>query len=153
MDSTSLDVAEFIYDATVNFTEVTEYGVSMNQLLNGTVAPHAAGTRFDVAFQGEVRGPRLKGSIKGVDYLLVRADGRFELHIHAQITTDDGENISFFADGIAVVQEGTNLAQLRENVSFLTASPAYAWLNQLQGWAQGTVELEKGEIRVKAYAA
>ncbi len=153
MDSTSLDVAEFIYDATVNFTEVTEYGVSMNQLLNGTVAPHAAGTRFDVAFQGEVRGPRLKGSIKGVDYLLVRADGRFELHIHAKITTDDGENISFFADGIAVVQEGTNLAQLRENVSFLTASPAYAWLNQLQGWAQGTVELEKGEIRVKAYAA
>jgi hypothetical protein len=38
-------------------------------------------------------------------------------------------------------------------VSFITASPDYAWLNQLQGWGLGTVDPGKGEVKVKAYAA
>jgi hypothetical protein len=31
--------------------------------------------------------------------------------------------------------------------------PAYAWINQLQIWAQGSVELSKGEIKVSGYSA
>jgi hypothetical protein len=69
------------------------------------------------------------------------------------ITTADGQAIAFFADGVALPQEGTSVFQLRENVSFITASPGYAWLNQLQGWGLGTVDPGNGEVRVKAYAA
>ena len=83
----------------------------------------------------------------------MRADGRAQLHIHAKITTEHGHAIAFFADGVALPQEGTSVFQLRENVSFITASPGYDWLNQLQGWGLGTVDPVKGEVKVKAYAA
>lgn len=153
MASTSISVGELIYEADVHFTKVTEYGISLDDLITGAAAPSPGGVRFDFAFEGNFRGPRFRGTVTGIDYLYCRADGRFELHIHAQLTTDDGENISFFADGVAIPQEGNSKTQIRENISFITSSPAYTWLNQLQGWGQGTVDLEKGEVNVKAYAA
>ncbi|MGD9367360.1 MAG: DUF3237 family protein [Desulfobacteraceae bacterium] len=153
MESTSINVGELIYEAAVHFTKVTEYGISMNDLLSGTAVPPPSGVRFDFAFEGSFEGPRLSGTIAGIDYLHVRADGRFQLHIHAQLITNDGENISFFADGIAIPQEGNTMALLRENISFITSSPDYAWLNQVQAWGQGTVDLGKSEVSVKAYAA
>jgi len=48
--------------------------------------------------EGTVTGPKLKGTVKGVDYANVRADGRLQLHFHAEITTEDGKKIAFFAD-------------------------------------------------------
>jgi hypothetical protein len=125
----------------------------MEAFFSGKVPVPTAGARFDVHVRGVVRGPKLSGTFVGVDYLHVRADGRSQLHIHARITTEDGQNIAFVADGIALPQEHTTVLQLRTNVSFITASPTYTWLNQLQGWTQGTVDPGKGEVRVKTYAA
>ncbi len=153
MESSSIKVGEFLYEAIARFNKVTEYGISLGDLLSGAVVPSPSGVRYDFAFEGRLQGPRISGTITGIDYLHVRADGRFQLHIHAQITSEDGENISFFADGSATPQEGNTGAQLRENISFITSSSTYAWLNQVQGWGQGTVDLEKREVRVKAYAA
>ncbi|MEW5995386.1 MAG: DUF3237 family protein [Candidatus Zixiibacteriota bacterium] len=153
MGASEITVGEFLYEAEVSFTEVVEYGVSLKAVLSGNVSVPTAGARFDVHFRGVLRGPRLSGTVAGVDYLYVRADGRGQLHIHAQITTEDSQNIAFFADGVALRQEGTTVWQLRENVSFITESSTYAWLNQLQGWGQGTVDPGKGEVKVKAYAA
>lgn len=154
MGASEITSGEFLYDATVSFTEVVEYGVSLEALLSGNVTLPLAGARFDVHFRGVLRGPRLSGAIVGVDYLHMRADGRGQLHIHARITTEEGNhNIALFADGVVFPQEGTTVWQLRENVSFITASETYAWLNALQGWGQGTVDPGRGEIRVKAYAA
>ena len=152
MGSSEITVGEFLYDAEASFTEVVEYGVSLEAFLSGKVPVPPAGARFDVHFRGVVRGPRLSGTFVGVDYLHVRADGRGELHIHARITTEDSQSIAFFADGVGFRQEGTTAWQLRENVSFISASAAYAWLNQLQAWGQGTVDPGSGEIRVKAHA-
>ena len=153
MGSSQLTVGELLYEASVGFTEVVEYGVSLGAVLAGSIALPPAGARFDVSFRGSLRGPRLSATVVGVDYLYMRPDGRAELHIHAKITTEDGQNIAFFADGVALPQEGSSVFQLRENVSFITASPDYAWLNQLQGWGLGTVDPGKGEVKVKAYAA
>jgi len=152
MGSTSIIVGEIIYEAVVHFTKITEYGISMDDLQSGAATP-PAGVRFDFAFEGEFQGPRFSGTISGIDYLYCRADGRFELHIHARLTTDDGENIALFADGVSIPQEGNSKKQLRENISFITSSPAYTWINQVQAWRQGTVDLEKGEVKVKVYAA
>jgi hypothetical protein len=153
MDSAKIEVGELLYQAVVRFTEITEYGVPLETILSGEAAPPAEGARFDVHFKGSCEGPRLRGAIKGVDYLHMRADGRAALHVHAQITTADGANISFFTDGVGGFEPGAHEARLKENASFHTSSPAYAWLNKVQAWAQGVVELEKGEIRIKAYAA
>lgn len=153
MGTSEITVGELLYEAVVSVTEVVEYGVSLGAVLSGNVAVPPAGARFDIHFRGTLRGPRLSGTVLGVDYLHMRADGRAQLHIHAKITTEDSQPIAFFADGVALPQEGTTVLQLRENVSFITASSDYGWLNQLQGWGLGTVDNGKGEIKVKAYAA
>jgi hypothetical protein len=153
MGASEISSGELLYDAAVSFTEVVEYGMSLETLLSGSATLPLAGARFDVHFRGTLRGPKFRGALVGVDYLHMRADGRGQLHIHAQITTDDSHNIAFFADGVVFPHEGTTVWQLRENVSFMTATATYAWLNQLQGWGQGTVDPGKGEIRVKAHAA
>ena len=153
MSTESINVGEQLYEYKVKFTGVTEFGVSMDALMAGKTAPPPEGARFDVAFVGASSGPKLKGNVAGIDYLHVRADGRFQLHIHGEITTDDGVKISLFADGVALPREGSPIADLRENVTLTTSSKAYSWVNRLQVWAKGTVDLEKQEVEVKGYAA
>ena len=91
--------------------------------------------------------------MKGVDYLYVRADGRLELNIRGEITTGDGAKIALRADGVALPQKGSPIAQLRENASMLTAHENYLWVNGLQVWAPGTLDLSKGEVFVEGFAA
>lgn len=153
MGASEIRIGEFLYEATAKFTDVVEYGVSLEAVLSGAVSLPPSGARFDVHLKGSVRGPKLNGKFVGVDYLSMRADGRAHLHIHAQITTEDGQNIAFFADGVVFPQEGSPFWQLRENVSFLTGSPAYAWVNTLQGWGLGTVNPSTGDIAVKIHAS
>ena len=89
----------------------------------------------------------------GIDYVRVRADGRFELHIHAAITTQDGEKIAVFADGIAVPRPDSLIADLRENVTLHTSSESYKWVNGLQIWAAVTVDFSKQEVHVRGFVA
>jgi Protein of unknown function (DUF3237) len=63
--------------------------VAFDGLLSGAAAPPPQGARFDSYVEGTVTGPKLKGTVKGVDYANVRADGRLQLHVHAGITTED----------------------------------------------------------------
>lgn len=149
----TIDVGELLYEYTVSLTGITEYGVSFEGLMAGTTTPPPEGARFDVPFEGASNGPKLRGKVAGVDYLRVRADGRFELHIHAEITTDDGQKISLHADGVALPQPGSPVAGLRENVTLFTSSKAYAWVNGLQVWATGTVDLAQRVVTLKGYSA
>jgi hypothetical protein len=149
----TIDVGELLYEYTVKLTGMTEYGVSFAALTGGTIAPPPEGARFDAPFEGTSVGPKLKGKVAGIDYLRVRADGRFDLHIHAEITTDDGQRISVHADGVALPQPGSTVVGLRENVTLFTSSKDYAWVNGLQVWAIGTVDLAEQVVRIKGYSA
>jgi hypothetical protein len=150
--STSFALGEQLYDATLHFTKVTEYGLSMAAFLGGQAPPPPSGSRIDVAFEGSISGPKIKGHMSGVDYLQIRADGQVRLHIHAEIATEAGEKIAFFGDGIIRPDKNTGLLQLRENVTLTSSSPAYAWVNTVVGWGQGTVNPATGEISVTVYA-
>ena len=153
MSTNNITVADHLYDVTAHFTNVIEFGISLQDLLSDPVKMPPQGARFDVEFEGSVSGPKMKGKVKGTDYVYMRPDGYSRLHIHAVITTDDGVNISFSGDGTSAPSDNPSVFNLRENVTVLTADPAYAWLNQLQIWAQGSVELTKGEIKVSGYIA
>ena len=142
---------ELLYEYAPNITQVVEYGVSMEALMSGQAPPPAEGARFDVYLEGPVTGTKLSGSVKGVDYLHIRADGRAQLNIYAEITTEDGKKIALAADGVALGEPP--VLQLRENVTLTTSHSEYSWVNTIQVWAPGTVDLAKGEIRVKGYAA
>ncbi len=84
--------------------------------------PTPAGVRVDVAFKGILRG-RLQGTMEGVDYSTIRADGVTELHVLAKITTTDQALISVEINGIMVNGKVSDT-----QVKFLTAAPQYAWL-------------------------
>lgn len=143
-------LGELLYEYTVKITGVTEYGASLQAILAGETPPPPSGLRVDFAFEGPVTG-RLAGAVRGVDYANLRADGRGELDIKATITTSDGEMIALAADGVIIPQPGSPVALLRENVKLTTASATYSWVNPLQIWGIGTVDLAAGEIDIRGY--
>jgi len=147
-----LETGDSLYEVALKLAPPTEYGVNMEVLMSGQVPPPAEGVRFDVPFEGISTG-RLTGTVTGVDYIRVRADGRFKLHIHAAITTQDGENIAIFADGIAIPRPDSSVADLRENVTLDTSFKSFTWVNGLQIWAAGTVDLAKQEVNVRGFVA
>jgi hypothetical protein len=143
---------ELIYEYTSKITGVTSYGApDLGALLSGAATPPPQGARYDVAFEGPVVGQKLRGSVKGIDYLHVRPDGRGQLHIHGEITTEDGKKIALTADGVAIFKEGPPIGDLRENATLTTSESDYAWVNPLQIWAPGTVDLAKGEVHIRGY--
>jgi hypothetical protein len=153
MEKYEITDKHLIYEAEIQFTGVVDYGVTMEALTSGQVAIPLAGARFDQTFEGTLQGPRLRGKISGIDYLCVRADGLFQLHLHAQVTTEDGTKISMSSEGISMQAEGQRETQLRAAVSLFTSSEAYSWLNQLRLWAVGTLDPVQGIAHVRAYAA
>lgn len=148
----TVEIGELLYEYTLKITGLTEYGFSFEALMAGTAPPPPEGARFNVLFEGAAVG-KLKGTASGIDYLRVRADGRFDLHIHADITTDDGQKISLEGDGVALPREASPIADLRENVTLFTSSKSYAWVNTMQVWGIGTVDLAAQVINVKGYRA
>jgi Protein of unknown function (DUF3237) len=123
---------ELMYEQAVQIKQVTEHGVAFDRLLSGAAAPPAEGARFDLRVEGTVTGPKLKGTVKGVDYANVRADGRPQLDFHAEITTEDGKKIALFADGVLNPKSGSPMAQLRLNITLTTSVAEYAWVNPIQ---------------------
>jgi hypothetical protein len=143
---------ELLYEYSVNITGITEYGLSFEEFMGGGTLP-PEGARFDVYFEGDSTGPKLSGHVKGIDYLRVRADGRFELNIRAEITTPEGSKISLEAGGVCYPQPDSPIAELRENVTLFTCAKDYLWVNPLQIWATGTVNLAEGVVSLKGYSA
>lgn len=141
---------EKIYEYDLDITGMTDFGVSLDAILAGTATIPPQGARFDVAFAGEAKG-RLSGKVTGVDYLRLRADGRLDLDIRATIESVDGTRIALYADGVGVPRAGEPVADLSENVTLTTAAPAYAWIQDRQIWAVGTVNMATGKIHLDAY--
>ena len=143
---------ELIYEYTAQLTGATSYGApDLGAMLSGAVDVPPQGARMDIAFEGPVVGQKLRGTVKGVDFVHIRPDGRGQLHIHAEITTEDGKKIALFADGVAIFKDGPPVGDLRENATLTTSEPDYAWVNPLQIWAPGTVDLAKGEVHIRGY--
>jgi hypothetical protein len=143
---------ELIYEAEIQFTEMVEFGVRMEAISRGDVPIPPEGARFDHLFIGELKGPKIHGEISGIDHLYVRADGCFQLHLHGRIVTTEGESISLSSEGISIQSADGGNPQLRATVSLFTSHPGMAWLNKLQLWAVGELDLERDIARIRAYA-
>ena len=141
---------EKIYESDVDITGVTDYGLTMEDVLAGRKAVPPQGARYDLAFAGLMQG-RISGSMRGVDYLAVRADGRMDLGLRGTIETNDGSRIAFSADGVATPREGEPVVDLAVNIRLVTAAPAYFWVNTRQIWGVGSANLATGKVHVEAY--
>jgi hypothetical protein len=144
---------ELIYTYDLQVTEVISYGApAFDAVVSGAAGIPPPGARYDFALEGPIAGRRLRGMINGVDYIYVRPDGRVQLDIHARITTEDGKKIAFHAGGAAHFTAGSSVADLRENVTLTTCEPDYAWVNLLEIWAVGTVDIATGQVHIAGYA-
>jgi len=148
----TINLGEPLYEYTLSITGLTGYGVSFEDLVSGKIPPPPEGARFDVAFAGEATGSKLAGKVSGIDYTHVRADGRFQLDVHAEITTEDGQRISLKADGVAIRRQDSSISDLRENVTLFSSSKDYTWVNTIQVWGVGTVDLATQSIYIAAYS-
>jgi hypothetical protein len=143
-------LGDLLYEYTLRLGSPTEYGASLDAVVSGREAPPPAGLRVDLPFEGEASG-RVAGTIEGIDYLNIRADGRMELDLRATLTTPEGEKIALAADGVAVPRRDSATVDLRENVRLRSASPTWSWLNTLQIWAIGESDMARGEVSIRGY--
>ena len=136
---------ELLFKEDVKLLDITEYGFSLRDLLEGNRALPAEGARFDISFEGRLEGQRINGKISGTDYLEVRSDGRFFLNMKARILTDDGASIQ-------VSETGNNVeGNLTLHMKFHTSHDTYTWLNHREVLGLGYADLESGTAKVNAY--
>ena len=114
------------------------------------IGPVPEGIRIDAPFAGEVSGPSVHGKVDGVDYVLFRPDGVGRLHIHAVITTDGGDLISVEAAGLMTATPDGRFA-IKEVLTYHTGSKELAWLNSIQGLADGFYDMNKSELTAKIF--
>ena len=139
---------EKIYEYDLDLTGVTDFGVGLEAAMRGHLPPQ--GARFDLAFAGRARG-RINGSVSGIDYLRIRADGRIDLDIKATIATDDGHRIALAAGGVLMTRPGEPIIDIFENVSLTTGAADYAWTNTRQIFATGVANMATGKVHVEAF--
>jgi hypothetical protein len=137
---TKINVGELLFEYALNITGSTEYGTSLEELVSGKTAMPPEGVRLDAYFGGPATGERLKGTVKGVDYLWLRPDGRMEVNIHAEITTENGQKISLKANGVSFTRKNSSISDIRANIALFTSHQNYTWINALQVWGIGDGE-------------
>lgn len=114
---------------------------------------------------GSVSGERLAGRVEaaGADWLLIRRDGIGVVDVRATLTTADGAAVYTHytgildagEDGYAAFLEGRLPPQLpiRTAPRFHTAHAKYRWLNRLQCYSVGTVDLAAARVSYDVYGA
>ena len=145
-------IGELVYELNLKMSSMTEFGFSLQDAASGKVSVPPGGARFDANFNGTVIGKGFKGTVdKLVDYFYLRPDGRFELNIHGEITTDGGQKISISGGGTLTPRNGSTISDLRENIILFSSHKEFTYLNTLQIWAVGTVDNATGIINIKGY--
>lgn len=141
-----------LFEEDIRLTGVTEFGIKWVDFLSGKAPIPHEGARFNVSFEGFVNGPEITGKKTGVDYLEIRADGMFNLNLHAVITTEDGEKIAVHEDGILIPSDdGSATGRLSLKMKLTSASPKYQWVNKVQVWGKGFIDMERGVVKVMAF--
>lgn len=127
------------------------------------------GIRIDAPYSGTVvEGPFTGGSVRGIDYLLLRADGVGVINAHAVITTPGGQNISVHAQGYITPPDGLHLPPpdvllspdfhwpdislpLHGFALLRCGAPDLAWVNRTALALAGSVNVAMGKLQAAAY--
>jgi hypothetical protein len=126
-----------IYEYRPQITQVVEYGASADAVLSGQTPP-AEGARFDFYLEGPVSGPKPKGRSGAWTTFTFAPMVAPGLHIHGVITTEGGKKAS-------------RSSSSREHVSLVTNHPELSWVNLIEVWARGVVDVSTGQVHVEGY--
>ncbi len=149
----TITAREHLCTVFLRYTRTAEYGMAFADIVSGKTSVPPQGARFDISVEGRFQGAKLQGTFVGVDYLHIRTDGRAQMHLHHQLTTEEGEKIALSGEGVGGRDAETGQTMVRVSASLLTASAKYAWVNSLHIWGQGETDPRTGELRVELYSA
>jgi hypothetical protein len=150
--STTMPVEALLFEQTFQMTGQTDFGLDMQSALANPETMLPLGVRLDFPYQGKLSG-KISGEIAGIDYVTLRPDGVGALHIHAVITTDDGDRIAVSGTGYGIAAPGSPNFELREALTLYTASRKYAWVNKVQVFVTGATDVSTGQGKLMAYQA
>ncbi|MGD8749563.1 MAG: DUF3237 family protein, partial [Balneolaceae bacterium] len=143
----------FLFSEEVQVTNIIEYGMAWEDLLSSRTTIPPQGARFDIAFEATFKGPEISGTLKGIDFLKVRPDGKFMIDIQATMITRDGESIALHENGVLYRDaEQPYVGKLRLTMDCSTASEKYKWVNDLQIWGNGMIDMSKGIGHIEAHS-
>lgn len=141
---------EKIFEYDLDIIGVTDFGIDMEAVFAGRETVPLQGARFNVSLSGPVKG-RLNGTVRGIDYLFVRPDGRRVLELRGMIETDDGCRIALTAEGAGSPRNGEPIVDVAVKIELLTAAPAYSWVNAKPAWGSGYADLAANKIHIDVY--
>ena len=128
------------------------------------------GIRLDVFFKGSITdGPLGGATLRGIDYLLLRADGVGTIDAYEVVSTSDGQHLSLHAQGYIVPPAGMQLPAppvllspdfqwpdvplpLHGFVLARTGAREFEWLNRTALAFEGSVNVGTGQLLVTAQA-
>lgn len=151
-----------MFDCTLE--HIVSYTATLRQPFE-VIGATPAGLRINAYVTGgEATGPRLRGRVLpvGGDWLTVRPDGVALLDVRASLETHDGALIGLEYSGVmelggdgydrALRGELPNRAPIQAAPRFLTAHPAYLWLNRMQCASVGAADLGTSTVSYDIYA-
>jgi len=128
------------------------------------------GIRLDVSFKGSITdGPLIGATLRGIDYLLLRADGVGIIDACEVISTSGGQHISLHPQGYIVPPAGMQLPApqvllspefrwpdvplpMHGFVLARTGAREFEWLNRTALAFEGSVNVGTGQLLVTAQA-
>jgi len=130
------------------------------------IGPVAEGIRVNFYLAGgEIRGPRCSGKLLpvGADWLLTRKDGVGKVDVRATMEMQDGALV--YAAYTGLLDPGPKAYEgflngtlppkfpIRTAPRFQTSHPDYLWMNRVQGYGVGEVDLASASVAYDVYAA
>ena len=127
------------------------------------------GIRVDFPFSGSIVEGQLAGAkLRGIDYLLLRADGVAVINAHEVVTTPSGQHVSLHAQGYITLPEGMELPTpevllspefrwpdvplaMHGFVLARTGAPDLAWLNRTALAFTGSTNVSTGKLVASAW--
>jgi hypothetical protein len=148
-----------------NFEHLFSYTVSL-QMPPEVIGPVAEGIRVNFYLAGgAISGPRCTGKLLpvGADWLLIRKDGIGLVDVRTTLEMHDGALV--YSAYTGVLDPGPNgydaflngtlppKFPIRIAPRFQTAHPDYAWMNRVQAYGVGEVDLVNAQVSYDVFAA
>ncbi len=108
------------------------------------------GAKLDITAAGKVSG-KVTGLIMTTHSALMKTDGTGSADVRSMIFSN-GEGIMVMGKASGKMVDPAPIQKIEENLTFMTMSKNFAYLNSTKGWADASFNIATGEYSFKVYA-
>jgi hypothetical protein len=139
-----------IYEYRPQITQVVEYGASADAVLSGQTPP-AEGARFDFYLEGPVSGPKPKGRSGAWTTFTFAPTAAPSSTFTGRSRPRTGRRSHWKREAWRFGKKAPRSSSSREHVSLVTNHPELSWVNLIEVWARGVVDVSTGQVHVEGY--